>query len=138
MAKALNESELDRITDAGHDDWYRGRGITRRLGHRRRPRDDDVRFETNELGGKREAVHVTVRESRFDRDGSALHPPQREQALSKRFNEWIRRAGPTVEHGHPVCRAELLRRCVKRRGESRCETRHECAAVHRGRDAIAR
>jgi hypothetical protein len=61
---------------------------------------------------------VTTRESRFDRDGSALHPPQREQALSKRVNEWIRRAGPAIEHGHAVGRAELLRRRVKRRGES--------------------
>ena len=107
--QALDESELDRIPHAGHDDRDRRCRLVRGLCHCRGSRDNDLHLETDEVHGETgETVHFSVSESCFDRDVAPFHPSERQQALSKSVEGRIGLGGTATENAHPVDLAGLL------------------------------
>src|SRR5262245_56232508 len=67
--EACNESQLDRVADANHDDWNRSGGVLGGYGGGRRPRYDDVYLEPDQLGCEiGQPVKSALRESIVDQN----------------------------------------------------------------------
>ena len=82
LARLLDETLVDGIVDARHDDGYRRGCLLCGLHARRGRGDDGIDFEVYEIGGElRQAVSHVIRCAVFDHDAASLGMTQLLQAL---------------------------------------------------------